>query len=116
MEEIVIYDPAQEITYRYQLTDDEFDISLPGGQWLGELSFWDDPWWERDDVMTFDNVAKNKKELASFTEDKVVHEYNSREVFAQLEIDIAKMFTDPEAQEEVEEKDADIIRVDFGKG
>ena len=32
MEEIVIYDPAQEITYRYQLTDDEYDISLPGGQ------------------------------------------------------------------------------------
>ena len=38
-------------------------------------------------------------------------------VFAQLEIDIAKMFTDPDAQEEaVDNKDADIIRVDFGKG
>jgi hypothetical protein len=118
MEEIVIYDPAQEITYRYQLTDDEFDISLPGGQWLGELSFWDDPWWERDDALTFDNVASNKKELAKFTEDKGIHEYNSREVFAQLEVDIAKMFIDPESlqDEAVDNRDADIIRVDFGKG
>ena len=118
MEEIVIYDPAQEITYRYQLTDDELDVSMPGGQWLGELSFWDDPWWERDDVMTFDNLATNKKELAKFAEDRVVHEYNSREVFTQLEIDITKMFSAPEEseQEGSENTDADIIRVDFGKG
>ena len=118
MEEIVIYDPAQEITYRYQLTDDEYDISLPGGQWLGEMSFWDDPWWERDDVMTFDNVATSKKELAKFAEDRVVHEHNSREVFTQLEIDITKMFSAPEeeTQEGSENTDADVIRVDFGKG
>lgn len=118
MEEIVIYDPAQEITYRYQLTDDELDVSMPGGQWLGELSFWDDPWWERDDVMTFDNVASNKKELAKFEEDRVFHEQSSREIFTQLEVDICKMFADTEAEEAEgqENVDADVIRVDFGKG
>jgi len=83
---------------------------------LGELSFWDDPWWERDDVLTFDNVARNKKELKTFAEQKIIHEYNSRETFVNLENEIAKMF-EPEDHEESPKpaKDADIIRVDFGK-
>ena len=118
MDELVLYEPEQDITYRYLLTDDELDISLPSGGWLGELSFWDDPWWERDDVLTFDNVARNKKELKTFTEQKIVHEYNSRETFVNLENEIAKMF---EAEDDIKPmsepaKDADIIRVDFGKG
>jgi hypothetical protein len=48
----------------------------------------------------------------------VVHEHNSREVFTQLEIDITKMFSAPEeeTQEGSENTDADVIRVDFGKG
>ena len=118
MDEIVLYEPEQDITYRYLLTDDELDISLPSGGWLGELSFWDDPWWERDDVLTFDNCARSKKELKTFAEQKVVHEYNSRETFVNLEAEIAKMFEPEDDIEPMAEpaKDADIIRVDFNKG
>jgi len=118
MDELVLYEPEQDITYRYLLTDDELDISLPSGGWLGELSYWDDPWWERDDCLTFDNVAANKKELKRFSEQKVIHEYNSRETFINLEKEIAKMFEPEDDIKPMAEpnKDADIIRVDFGKG
>jgi len=118
MDELVLYEPEQDITYRYLLTDDELDVSLPTGGWLGELSFWDDPWWERDDCMTFDNVAANKKELKKFVEQKIVHEYNSRETFTNLENEISKMFEPEDEVKPMSEpaKDADIIRVDFNKG
>ena len=117
MEELVLYEPEQDITYRYLLTDDELDISLPTGGWLGELSFWDDPWWERDDCLTFDNVAHNKTELKTFAEQKVMHEYESRDTFINLEKDIARMF-EPEEKTDTTEpvRDADVIRVDFNKG
>lgn len=117
MEELVLYEPEQDITYRYLLTDDELDISLPTGCWLGELSFWDDPWWERDDCLTFDNIAQNKTELKTFAEQKMIHEYNSRDTFINLEKDIAMMF-EPEDKAEITEpaRDADVIRVDFNKG
>lgn len=117
MEELVLYEPEQDITYRYLLTDDELDISLPTGSWLGELSFWDDPWWERDDCLTFDNVALNKSELKTFTDQKIMHEYNSNETFINLEKEISRMF---EPEEEISPRepnhDADVIRVDFNKG
>ena len=67
--------------------------------------------------MTFDNVAKNKTELNNFTDQKVMHECNSRDTFINLEREIAKMF-EPEEKIETTEpaRDADIIRVDFNKG
>lgn len=117
MEELVLYEPEQDITYRYLLTDDELDISLPTGSWLGELSFWDDPWWERDDCLTFDNVALSKSELKTFADQKIMHEYNSNETFINLEKEISRMF---EPEEEISPRepnhDADVIRVDFNKG
>lgn len=118
MEEIVLYEPEQDITYRYLLTDDEFDVSLPSGSWLGELSFWNDPWWERDDCLTFDNTANTKTELKTFEEQKIMHEYNSRETFTNLENEIAKMFEslDNESEEYEPPTDADVIRVNFNKG
>lgn len=116
MDEITLYEPSQDITYRFLLTDDELDISLPSGQWLGEMSFWDDPWWERDDCLTFDNVAGNKKEYKNFTDQKAIHEHNSKEVFLSLEKEIAKMFEDDDEEDMAKPvKDADVIRVDFGK-
>jgi len=68
--------------------------------------------------LTFDNVARNKKELKTFSEQKIVHEYNSRETFVNLENEIAKMFEPEDDIKPMAEsaKDADIIRVDFGKG
>ena len=117
MEELVLYEPEQDITYRYLLTDDELDVSLPGGGWLGELSFWDEPWWERDDCLTFDNVAQNSSELKKFQEQKAIHEYNSRETFINLEKEISLMF-EPQNEPELDtepRKDADVIRLDFGK-
>lgn len=116
MEELVLYEPEQDITYRYLLTDDELDISLPTGSWLGELSFWDDPWWERDDCLTFDNVALNKSELKTFADQKIMHEYNSNETFINLEKEISRMFEPEEEISPREPHDADVIRVDFNKG
>jgi hypothetical protein len=116
MDEIVLYEPEQDITFRYLMTDDELDVSLPTGGWLGELSFWDDPWWDRDDVLTFDNVARTKKELKTFSDQKIIHDYNSRETFTNLENEIAKMFEPEEAVEDKPAQDADVIRVDFNKG
>ena len=44
----------------------EYD-SLPSmANWLGELSFWEQPWWMRRDFSTFDNIAHSKEELDEF--------------------------------------------------
>ena len=60
---VSLYDEELNIQYNFYYEDEDTQYTLPTIQeWLGELSFWDKPWWDRYDVMTFDNVALDEAE------------------------------------------------------
>jgi len=66
IDSLVLSDTDTGIGYEV-FTDTETAYKLPSAaQWLGELSFWEKPWWERYDVTTFDNYAESAEDLADF--------------------------------------------------
>ena len=78
--------------------------------WLGELSFWDKPWWYRRDFSTFDNIAISKEELDEWKETKH-EESTARMQKAILDIEetvLDQMGTTPEDK-------GQLIEVDFAK-
>lgn len=59
---VEIKDVDADMTYSLSLEDPETDILPAQEEWLGEYPYWDDPWWTRNDVSTYDNFAETKKE------------------------------------------------------
>lgn len=68
---VSLKDHGTGIKYNFFYDDEETTFMLPTvKEWLGELSFWDEPWWDRYDVLTFDNVAQDEQELEEHKTDK----------------------------------------------
>lgn len=68
VEHIQLFDELTDVNYTFYITEDE-EYQLPDiTEWLGELSFWNEPWWQRDDVSTYDNTAANAEELEKWRE------------------------------------------------
>lgn len=66
VESVSIKDKVDGICYSMYADDHEYD-SLPTiAEWIGELSFWESPWWRRRDFSTFDNIAASKEEHEEF--------------------------------------------------
>lgn len=77
--DLKLQDVSAGLTYNFFLDDEVIYSSLYTQQeWLGELAFWDEPWWDRYDVLTFDNVAVDKEELEKHRADT-----ESRELVSQ---------------------------------
>jgi len=58
---ISLYDHDIGLTY-HGFYDDERSYSLPAQKdFCGELSYWELPWWDRYDVLTFDNIAETQE-------------------------------------------------------
>ena len=58
-----LFDEELNLKYNFYYEDEETKYTLPTiDEWLGDLSFWDVPWWDRYDVLTFDNVALDAEE------------------------------------------------------
>lgn len=65
-----LYDHDLNIKYNFYYEDEDTQYNLPTiDEWLGELSFWEKPWWDRYDVLTFDNVADDIAERDAHRED-----------------------------------------------
>lgn len=61
VDSITLLDTAQEVKYNYVESEYRFpDIK----DTLGEFSINDQWWWTRDDITTYDGVAKNEEDLA----------------------------------------------------
>jgi hypothetical protein len=97
----------------YSVFNDDGDyVSLPTiDQWLGELSFWKQPWWERRDFSTFDNIAKDQEELDTwFSNDK------QQEIISKMAFPIEEIEREVKDQLNPEKKDkGTLIEVDFKK-
>ena len=58
-----LYDEDLNLKYNFYYEDEDTKYTLPTiNEWIGDLSFWDVPWWDRYDVLTFDNVAEDVEE------------------------------------------------------
>ncbi len=66
VESISIKDKIDGIAYSMFADDNEYAQLPTINEWLGELSFWDTPWWRRRDFSTFDNIAASKEEHKEF--------------------------------------------------
>jgi len=89
--------------------------------WMGELSFWDTPWWYRDDASTWDASAKDEDELRKWrvdTKERQLcatgnpHNIALTEIERQLknkfrEVSVSAGMSEPTIGE--------LIEVDFGK-
>jgi|TARA_R110002153_G_scaffold209467_3_gene362009 hypothetical protein len=63
VEVLSIEDKVEGMEYSVFNDDGDYNTLPTMDQWLGELSFWKTPWWERKDFSTFDNVAQDQEEL-----------------------------------------------------
>lgn len=50
----------------YDLSDPDYEYKLPEDKWLGEFSYWDTPWWRRNDSSTFDSCGISDEDVAEF--------------------------------------------------
>ena len=61
---IEVLDHDTNISYDYEDTEGEIPEFLPlQEEFMGPLSIYDTPWWERDDISTYDNFASDDDEL-----------------------------------------------------
>ncbi len=66
VDSIKVTDTDTNITYDYEDTDGEIPDFLPyQDEFMGERSIYDTPWWERNDISTYDNFALDDEELKS---------------------------------------------------
>ena len=63
VENIELQDTLDDLSYHYYNEDLLYPTLPDTVEWLGELSFWETPWWFREDFSTFDNVAFDQEEL-----------------------------------------------------
>jgi len=102
-----------DISYEYLQTE-KSDSDLPtAAEWLGELSYWQTPWWHREDVSTMDRQAANQEEydLWCKTKEKAdIDEVNTR-ALRDIENQITLMFNS--SKEGTSDKQGEVIEVDF---
>jgi len=75
-----LLDHQTGLTY-HGFYDDESSYSLPSQkEFCGELSYWEECWWDRYDILMFDNIAQTQEEIdlhrASCDLDALTEPYN----------------------------------------
>jgi len=112
VESLQIEDTVDGMEYSIYNDDMDYNILPSIDQWLGELSFWKTPWWERRDFSTFDNIAQDKEELDTwFNNDK------QQDLIAKMSKpidDIEKEVKDQLDPKDIKEQ-GKLIEVDFAK-
>jgi len=62
---VKITDRVQGLSYSYyqEEKDDYPELPYEQAEWLGELPYWDTPWWRRPDITTLDRNAADQEEF-----------------------------------------------------
>jgi hypothetical protein len=112
IESLSVKDRVEDMEYSV-FNDDGHYTTLPSmEQWLGELSFWKTPWWERRDFSTFDNIAQDQEELDVWFSDDKQQEIIAKMSFPidEIEKEVIDQLTVPEEKDK-----GTLIEVDFKK-
>lgn len=110
VEVVKLQDTSENMMYEYIHDEDEPYAELPSTEsWVKEFSYWDTPWWYRNDISTADKVAKDEAEFENWKEqfDEVTRQ--NTETLVDIEREIS------EAWNKVSNpKTGELIEVDFG--
>ena len=102
----------------YDYNDEEYIIpaALPQQKdFMGELSVYEQPWWERDDVSTYDNKTLDEKELHDVRMKLLEAEELLERDFRTIEEEVKAHLSTPEFTELSDEeklKTAELIKLD----
>ena len=114
--DVKIYDFLTNMSYDYN--DEEYIIpaGLPEQKdFMGKLSVHDQPWWERDDVSTYDNKALNTEELTNIRMKLLEHEDFLERDFREIEEMVTEQLSKVnwnELSEDEKQKTAELIKLD----
>jgi len=99
------------LDYNCVNTDLEYSMLLDIKDWLGDLSFWEKPWWYRRDFSTFDNIAESKEELDVWRETKYAESTERMEkAILEIEDSVRKQMSNIPTEDK-----GQLIEVDFSK-
>lgn len=106
---VQLFDITENMTFDYFNDGDPYSELPLDEEWCPELSFWETPWWFRDDVVTFDKIAEDSTSYSKWIDSNERAEIIglSTEIFNEIE----KQFT----QEITNIGLGEIIEVDFSK-
>lgn len=102
-----------DVSYEYLQTDKEYTDLPAMSEWLGDLSYWQKPWWQRADISTLDRQAATPEEheLWCKTREKTDVDELNTQVFRDIEDQITLMFNS--GRSAPGDKQGELIEVDF---
>ncbi len=122
VESISIKDKVDKLAYSMFADDNEYEQLPTIKDWIGELSFWETPWWRRRDFSTFDNIAGSKEEHEEFFSQDFNQDILARmeEPIAQIEGQVIADIYGKQVKEvlkdiEPEKESGELLEVDFKK-
>lgn len=108
--ELYLEDTRINQSFEYSDLDGEMPIQLPTQlEFMGENSIWESPWWERDDLFTYDSRVENSEDLAETRENVQKAIARIQDDFQIIEDQVRGMLNPQEGEE------AEVIEVDFSK-
>jgi len=57
--QVTINDIREDMTFEYHAIDEDYDELPSNESWCPEFSYWDTPWWFREDIITYDSAASD---------------------------------------------------------
>jgi hypothetical protein len=117
---VKLCDTDLDLTYKYTCTteDDEAFDGLPDiDDWIGPLSYWEQPWWARPDQLTWDHAAVNQEEWEQHKgRDLDGSEIDPCAAFDEIEAHLLVIFQEALIDAGLaEKKEGQLIEVDFEK-
>lgn len=109
VEKVTVLDKLEDITYEYLLIDDDYSELPTEETWCGDLSYWDECWWHRNDTGTIDNRAQNQEEYDNWLELK--QEQNIDQLNTSLFTEVEEYYK--ELFHTNKHKEGEVIEVDF---
>jgi len=74
------------------VTDEDIKYNLPEQkEWMGNLAFWDKPWWRRYDTLTFDNYGESQAEVDIFNQTPEMHSM-TQEILDDIDAEVDSLF------------------------
>ena len=111
IETVKLEDINENMMYEYSHDNKEAYMELPAiNEWVTDKSYWEVPWWFRNDISTADKIAETEEEYKEWQEKFDEVEKLNTETFREIEIEILEAW-----QKVSKSEPGELIKVDFNK-
>jgi len=111
IETVKLEDINENMMYEYSHNNEDAYMELPAiNEWVTDMSYWQIPWWFRNDISTSDKLATSQEELEEWQSKFDEVEKCNTETFKEIEIEILESW-----QKLDNSPPGELIKVDFGK-